>query len=128
MAAIRAVSQPAGAAARARQDRLTKPTGSLGRLEELAVQLAAITGQPLPTLHERIIFTCAGDHGVAVEGVSAYPAAVTPQMVYNFVRGGAGINVLARQAGARVVVADLGVNHAFPPDLPAPADPSLRSG
>jgi nicotinate-nucleotide--dimethylbenzimidazole phosphoribosyltransferase len=118
LAAIGPIDERAAAAARSREDRLTKPTGSLGRLEELAIQVAAISGQALPTIDERIIFTCAGDHGVAVEGVSAYPAAVTPQMVYNFVRGGAGINVLARRAGARVVVADFGVNHAFPTDLP----------
>lgn len=117
-AAIGPPDRAAAAAARQRHDRLTKPPGSLGRLEELAVKVAGITGQPLPRIAGRLIVTCAGDHGVAAEGVSAYPAAVTPQMVYNFVRGGAAINVLARRAGARIVVADLGVNHDFPADLP----------
>jgi len=96
-------------AARARQDMLTKPPGSLGRLEELSVQLAAITGQPRPSVARKAVIVMAGDHGVTAEGVSAYPAEVTPQMVLNFLRGGAAINVLARQAGARVVVVDIGV-------------------
>jgi nicotinate-nucleotide--dimethylbenzimidazole phosphoribosyltransferase len=97
------------AAARARQDTLTKPRGSLGRLEALSVQLAGITGNPRPNLQHKVIITMAGDHGVVAEGVSAYPQAVTPQMVYNFVRGGAAINVLARHVGARIVVVDMGV-------------------
>jgi len=97
------------AEARSRQDRLTKPAGSLGRLEELSVQVAGITGRLNPPLANKVVFTFAGDHGVTAEGVSAYPAEVTPQMVYNFVRGGAAINVLARHVGARVVIADLGV-------------------
>jgi len=96
-------------AARARQDTLTKPPGSLGRLEELSIQLAAITGQPRPSVARKAVIVMAGDHGVTAEGVSAYPAEVTPQMVLNFLRGGAAINVLARQAGARVVVVDIGV-------------------
>ena len=95
--------------ARRRLDSLTKPRGSLGRLEELAVRAVVITGYPLPRVDAPVIFTLAGDHGVANEGVSAYPQAVTAQMVENFARGGAGINVLARHVGARVVVADLGV-------------------
>lgn len=99
----------AAAAAREREDTLTKPPGSLGRLEELAIKVAGITGQPVPRVQHRVIVTMAGDHGVCAEGVSAYPAEVTPQMVYNFLRGGAAINVLARQAGARVVVVDMGV-------------------
>lgn len=97
------------AAARARQDTLTKPLGSLGRLEELSVQLAGISGQPQSRIQHKAIITMAGDHGVVAEGVSAYPQEVTPQMVYNFLRGGAGINVLARQVGARVVIVDMGV-------------------
>lgn len=118
VAAVGPLDEPAMAAARARQDRLTKPPGSLGRLEELAVRLAGIAGTPLPVIREKVIVTCAGDHGVTEEGVSAYPAAVTPQMVLNFARGGAAINVLARRVGARVVIADLGVNHYFAQDLP----------
>ena len=92
-----------------RMDNLTKPPGSLGRLEELAKQIVEITKIEKPRLKNKVIFTFAGDHGIAVEGVSAYPQAVTAQMVYNFINGGAGINVLARHVGARVVVADLGV-------------------
>ena len=95
--------------AQVRLDNLTKPLGSLGRLEELAKQVVGITGNLKPELKNKVIFTFAGDHGVTAEGVSAYPKEVTAQMVYNFLNGGAGINVLAKQAGARVVVADLGV-------------------
>lgn len=102
-----------------RQARLTKPAGSLGRLEELSIRLAGITGRLDPPLKHRVVFTLAADHGVAAEGVSAYPREVTAQMVLNFLRGGAAINVLARQANARVVVADLGVDADLPrhPDL-----------
>ncbi|OGW75191.1 MAG: nicotinate-nucleotide--dimethylbenzimidazole phosphoribosyltransferase [Omnitrophica bacterium RBG_13_46_9] len=92
-----------------RLDSLTKPRGSLGRLEELAKQVVEITGDENPPIKNKVIFTMAGDHGVTEEGISAYPKEVTPQMVYNFIRGGAGINVLARHAGARVVVVDMGV-------------------
>lgn len=95
--------------AQERLDNLTKPQGSLGRLEELAKLVVGITGKESPSLRNKVIFTFAGDHGVVEEGVSAYPKEVTPQMVYNFLRGGAGINVLAKHAGARVVVADIGV-------------------
>jgi nicotinate-nucleotide--dimethylbenzimidazole phosphoribosyltransferase len=101
--------------AQARLDRLTKPAGSLGRLEELAVRAALITGSDTPRIITPVVFTLAGDHGVVVEGVSAYPQAVTAQMVENLCRGGAAVNVLARQAGARVVVADLGVAADLPP-------------
>lgn len=94
-------------------DQLTKPPGSLGRLEELACRLAEITGKCPPAVACPVIFTLAGDHGVVAEGVSAYPQVVTAQMVENLLRGGAAVNVLARHAGARVIVADLGV--AGPP-------------
>jgi nicotinate-nucleotide--dimethylbenzimidazole phosphoribosyltransferase len=100
--------------AQRRLDNLTKPPGSLGRLEEFAKRLVAITGNIMPALDKKVIFTFAGDHGVAVEGVSAYPSEVTRQMVFNFLQGGAGISVLARHAGADVVVIDIGVNHDFP--------------
>jgi nicotinate-nucleotide--dimethylbenzimidazole phosphoribosyltransferase len=96
--------------ARKRLDNLTKPQGSLGRLEEFAERLVAITEDTMPVLDKKVIFTFAGDHGVAEEGVSAYPSEVTKQMVFNFLSGGAGINVLARHAGADVVVVDIGVN------------------
>ena len=95
--------------AQARLDNLTKPLGSLGRLEELAKQVCGISGKDTPDLRNKVIFTLAGDHGVTEEGVSPYPKEVTAQMVYNFLSGGAAINVLAKHAGARVVVADLGV-------------------
>lgn len=95
--------------ARARQDRLTKPQGSLGRLEELSIQLAGMTANPLPSVERKAVIVMAADHGVALEGVSAYPAEVTAQMVLNFLHGGAAINTLARQANARVVVVDMGV-------------------
>ena len=81
---IPSVDLAAQSAARARQDTLTKPPGSLGRLEELSLQLAAITGQPRPRLERKAVIVMAGDHGVAAEGVSAYPAEVTLQMVLNF--------------------------------------------
>ena len=94
-------------------DHLTKPKGSLGRLEEFARRLVAITENKNPVLDKKVIFTFAGDHGVAEEGVSAYPKEVTPQMVLNFLKGGAAINVLARHAGSEVVVVDIGVDFDF---------------
>ncbi len=99
----------AAAAALARQASLTKPPGSLGRLEELAVRLAAMRGQPIPRLERKVAVVAAADHGVAEQGVSAYPRDVTAQMVANFVAGGAAVNQLAVRAGARVVVVDAGV-------------------
>ncbi len=99
----------------ARLDNLTKPQGSLGRLEELARRYCLITGKDKPQIRNKMIFTFAGDHGVAEEGVSAFPRDVTAQMVYNFIRGGAGVNVLAKHCGARVVVVDMGVDHDFEP-------------
>jgi nicotinate-nucleotide--dimethylbenzimidazole phosphoribosyltransferase len=99
--------------AQTRLDNLTKPQGSLGRLEEFAKQLVAITEKEMPELDKKVVFTFAGDHGVAGEGVSAFPKEVTPQMVLNFINGGAGINVLARHAGAEVVVVDIGVDYDF---------------
>lgn len=92
-----------------RLDSLTKPLGSLGRLEELAKQVVGITRKENPLLKNKVIFTLAGDHGVTEEKISAYPKEVTAQMVYNFLKGGAGINVLARHIGARVIVVDMGV-------------------
>jgi nicotinate-nucleotide--dimethylbenzimidazole phosphoribosyltransferase len=112
LGALRAaiVAPPAGAAAEAQRhlDMLTKPPGSLGRLEELAARLVALTGAPA-RVAQPVIFTFAADHGVVAEGVSAYPQSVTAQMVDNFLRGGAAVNVLARECGARVVIADFGV-------------------
>src|SRR6267143_2720085 len=105
----------------ARQGSLTKPAGSLGRLEELSISVAGMTGRLDPPLVNRVVFVIAADHGVALEGVSAYPREVTAQMVLNFLNGGAAINVLARQMNARVVVADLGV------DADLPAHPELHA-
>jgi nicotinate-nucleotide--dimethylbenzimidazole phosphoribosyltransferase len=96
-----------------RLDNKTKPLGSLGRLEEFARRIVAISGQKLPDLSKKVIFTFAGDHGVVEEGVSAFPKEVTPQMVFNFLQGGAGVNVLARHAGAEVRVVDVGVDFDF---------------
>jgi nicotinate-nucleotide--dimethylbenzimidazole phosphoribosyltransferase len=109
IAQIGPLDETAMTAAHARQDSLTKPRGSLGRLESLSIQLAGITGDPQPQIQHKVIITMAGDHGVVAEGVSAYPQEVTPQMVANFLQGGAAINVLARHVGARVVVVDMGV-------------------
>ncbi|HEY7067309.1 MAG TPA: nicotinate-nucleotide--dimethylbenzimidazole phosphoribosyltransferase [Chloroflexota bacterium] len=120
-AAIGPLDDAAMQAAHARQARLTKPAGSLGRLEDLAVQIAGVQGRAVPRLADRAIVVMAADHGVAAEGVSAYPQAVTPQMVANFLAGGAAINALARQTGARLVVVDVGVAG----ELPA-AGPRLR--
>jgi nicotinate-nucleotide--dimethylbenzimidazole phosphoribosyltransferase len=98
----------------ARLDSLTKPQGSLGRLEEFAQKLVLLTGQEIPhPLTKKIIFTFAGDHGVVDEGVSLFPKEVTIQMVYNFLKGGAAINVLAHHVGADEVVVDMGVDHDF---------------
>ena len=109
VAQIRLLDKDTMAAARARQNQLTKPQGSLGRLEELSIQLAGITRKAVPQIKDKVIITMAADHGVAAEGTSAYPQEVTAQMVYNFLGGGAGINVIARQVGARIVVVDMGV-------------------
>src|SRR4030095_14834178 len=93
---------------RARSSRLPSRPGTRGGLEETALRLALLRGGA-PEIRQPVIFTFAADHGVAAEGVSAYPQVVTAQMVENFLRGGAAVNVLARQAGARLVVADFGV-------------------
>lgn len=99
--------------AQRRLDNLTKPQGSLGRLEEFARRLVAIYELDMPSIDKKLVFTFAGDHGVTESGVSAFPKEVTPQMVFNFLRGGAGINVLARHAGADVAVVDMGVDYDF---------------
>ena len=112
---IRPVSPELMARAQQRLDCLTKPKDSLGRLEEFARRMVAISGRMRPAITRRIIFTFAADHGVADEGVSAFPKEVTRQMVLNFLGGGAGINVLARHAGAEVKVIDIGVDHEFGP-------------
>ena len=115
---IRPLDDGAMQAARERLDRLTKPPGSLGRLETLAVQLAGIRARLVTAVERPAIVVFAGDHGVTRQGVSPYPSDVTRQMVANFVAGGAAINALARAAGADLVVVDVGV--AGEP-IPAPA-------
>ena len=95
-----------------RLDSLTKPQGSLGQLEHLAKQLGGIQRTSHPTIQKKAVLLMAGDHGVVEEGVSAFPQEVTPQMAYTIMHGGAGINVLARQANAEVFLTDVGV--AFP--------------
>jgi nicotinate-nucleotide--dimethylbenzimidazole phosphoribosyltransferase len=114
IAAIRPLDTGAQAAAHTRQAQLTKPAGSLGRLEELAIQIAGITGQSLPHQEHKVITLMAADHGIAAEGVSPYPQVVTGQMLLNFLAGGAAINVLARHTGARVVVVDMGCATTLP--------------
>jgi len=119
IAQIQPLDTGAMQAARLRQDKLTKPQGSLGRLEDLSIQMAGITANALPQVRNKAVIVMAGDHGVVAEGVSAYPQEVTPQMVLNFLAGGAAINVLARHGGARVVITDMGVASDLPahPDL-----------
>src|SRR3989304_9864334 len=92
--------------ARARQDTLTKPQGSLGRLEELSIQMAGIQRNPIPQIKHKAVITMAGDHGVVAEKVGNWPQEITAQMVGNFLHGGAGINVIARQVGVRLTGGD----------------------
>jgi len=118
---ISGIARPDEKTYEAAMDRLrnqARPAGSLGILEEVAARLASIFGTLDVHLDNRAVVTCAGDHGICAEGVSLFPPEVTAQMVHNFVRGGASINVLARHAGARVMAADLGVDAAFDPELP----------
>lgn len=112
---IEPLDEVAMASARARQDTLTKPQGSLGMLEELSVKVAGIRGEPIPVLDRKAVVTMAADHGVTTEGVSAYPQDVTAQMMLNFLHGGAAINVLAAYIGARVIVVDMGVSSNLEP-------------
>jgi nicotinate-nucleotide--dimethylbenzimidazole phosphoribosyltransferase len=110
------------AEATASLDALTKPPGSLGVLESLVTQLAGISGMPRPTFPRRAIVVAAADHGVVRQGVSAYPASVTGQMLANFLDGGAAINVLAAAVGAEVTVIDAGVASPIPAPAPATTD------
>ena len=125
---IQELDRGAAAEAQKRLDAKTKPRRSLGRLEDLVCQLAAVRGGATPRPRpEKAIVVMGADHGVAAEGVSAYPQEVTGQMLLNFARGGAAINVLARQAGARVVVVDMGTAHP-PPALPEIRDRRVAGG
>ena len=109
LAAIAPQDAAARTAAKARLDQLIMPHWAMGRVLDLAMDLAGITGTIKPPVARKAIITMAGDHGVVAEGVSVYPQEVTPQMVHGFVAGGAGINALARLAGARVVVVDMDI-------------------
>ncbi len=113
---IKPLDKEAMAEARARQNTLTKPPGSLGRLEELSIQLAGIQGKPIPSIKHKVVMVMAGDHGVVAEKIGNWPQEVTAQMVSNFLRGGAGINVIARQVGIRVIIVDMGVATDLAPD------------
>jgi nicotinate-nucleotide--dimethylbenzimidazole phosphoribosyltransferase len=108
-------------------DQLTKPQGSLGRLEELARQVSYIQGSVPPRLGRKVIYVFAADHGIVEEGVSAYPGEVTAQMTYNFLNNGAAINVLARQFGVEIKIVDIGVNHDFP-SVPGLHSLKIRKG
>jgi nicotinate-nucleotide--dimethylbenzimidazole phosphoribosyltransferase len=101
--------------ARERQGFLTKPPGSLGRLEDLSIQLAGIFGTARPRPRGKTVIVAAGDHGVVAQGVTGYPQEVTAQMVGNFLAGGAAVSVLARHAGVRLVIVDAGIAAELPP-------------
>ncbi len=110
---IKPLDATAMTAAQNRQNVLTKPQGSLGRLEELSIKIAGIQANPHPHIQHKAIVTMAADHGVVAEGIALYPQEVTRQMVLNFLNGGAAINVLARHIGARVIIVDMGVIGGF---------------
>ncbi|MEX0762890.1 MAG: nicotinate-nucleotide--dimethylbenzimidazole phosphoribosyltransferase [Dehalococcoidia bacterium] len=114
--------------ARQRQNTLTKPAGSLGLLEDIACRMAAIQGTPRPQIGQQWVVVAAADHGVAAEGVSAYPAEVTAQMVANFLSGGAAVSVLARCADARLAIVDAGIAGDVPGDTSALRRMSLGKG
>ncbi len=107
--AIKPLDNPSMETARARQDTLTKPQGSLGKMEDLSIKIAGIQGKPVPQIKHKAIITMAGDHGVVKEGVGNWPQEVTTQMVNNFLNGGAGINVLGRHTDSRIVIVDMGI-------------------
>src|SRR5262245_29010161 len=110
---IQPLDRAVDSAAQHRLNRLTKPQGSLGKLEELARRVAVIQGKVPPCLGRKLLYVFAADHGVTEEGVSAYPKQVTAQMTYNFLKGGAAINVLARHHGVETEVVDVGVDYDF---------------
>lgn len=113
IASIRGVDERYQRKAQQHLDSLTKPLGSLGRLEAVAAQYVAWREEEVPRIAGKAVYVFAGDHGITDEGVSAYPREVTPQMVYNFLNGGAAINVLARQTESHIVVVDVGVDADF---------------
>jgi len=123
---IKPLDEKAMGMAKERQDQLTKPAGSLGVLEDISIKLAGITGNIINDVDNKSVVVMAGDHGVTEEGVSAFPKEVTPQMVLNFVSGGAAINVLARHVGANVRVVDVGVATAI--NDPSVTSKKIRNG
>lgn len=122
LARIEPVDLHAQQSASLRQGRLTKPPGSLGRLEELSIQLAGIFRTEQPAPRGKTVIVAAADHGVVAQGVTGYPQEVTAQMVLNFLTGGAAINVMARKAGVELVIVDAGLT------VPLPEHPNLRVG
>ncbi|MFI8711322.1 nicotinate-nucleotide--dimethylbenzimidazole phosphoribosyltransferase [Brevibacillus brevis] len=124
--AIEPRNQEASEQTRQHVDQLTKPLGSLGRLEQLAIELAGMTGETMPVVTPPGVLVFAADHGVAREGVSAYPQEVTAQMVLNMVHGGAGVNVFARQIGAIQKIVDVGV--AVEIEAPGVYHKKIRAG
>ena len=127
IAAIRGIDEPYQRAAQQHLDSLTKPLGSLGQLEAVAAQYVAWREENAPKIARKAVYVFAGDHGITEEGVSAYPREVTPQMVYNFLGGGAAINVLARHVNCDIVVVDVGVDHDFK-DVPGLVHRKVRRG
>ena len=126
--AVEPISESHVIAARARQATLTKPAGSLGRLEDIASQLAGIQRSDTPKIENKWVVVAAGDHGVVEEGVSAFPQAVTAQMVANFLSGGAAVSALARNARASVKIVDAGVANPIPGDTTELVDAKLADG
>ena len=126
LAAIAEPDEAVGAEVQAQLDEKTKPRGSLGGLERLAVRIASIQRTAKPSLGTPVVVVCAADHGVAAEGVSAYPSSVTAQMVANYAAGGAAVSVLARFAGASLVVVDCGVAEPLP--VPGVLDRRMGAG
>lgn len=120
VASIRPADSQAKQAAMQRQQRLTKPPGSLGRLEDVSIQLAGIFGTERPIVRNTTLIVAAADHGVVAQSVTGYPQAVTAQMVMNFLAGGAAISVMARARGVELVIVDAGIA------TPLPAHPDLR--
>ena len=113
VAAIGPADAAAKRAAELRHPRLTKPPGSLGRLEELSIQVAAILGTEYPAIRRKSLVVAAADHGVVAQGVTAYPQEITAQMVLNFLAGGAAINVMARTGGVDIMLVDAGIRSAL---------------
>jgi nicotinate-nucleotide--dimethylbenzimidazole phosphoribosyltransferase len=116
IAGIITLDEKAMAEAKERQDQLTKPAGSLGRLEEISIKIAGVQGKGKPQIKNKAMITMAGDHGVVDEKIGNWPREVTAQMVENFLHGGAGINVISKLAGARVVFVDMGIASDMKPD------------